>query len=138
MNKLFIAAPALVVIALFVSFPRDIETGHLSAYAELPTTATLAYRIELGQIELGDEDVYIAVLDCSRIGDTGMLVSEDLSLSFLVFDCAGIADGGYDWMVDNDIVAEVDYYTWQSYPQLIGADAVLLYDSDESGWWGAH
>jgi hypothetical protein len=27
----------------------------------------------------------------------------------LVVDCAGIQDGGYDWMVRNGIVAEIDY-----------------------------
>lgn len=62
---------------------------------------------------LPDVDGYVAVMDCSRIGSVVLLrpVGASLWERFLVTDCAGIADGGRDWMLRNGIVAEIDHAT---------------------------
>lgn len=105
-------------------------SGYLSAYGKEPTDATLINRQEWGQIphDLSGFDSYIAVLDCTKIGATGKLHTNAGTLSVLVFDCAGTEDGGADWMVRNNYVAELDYYTWERYPELIGTAAILVLD----------
>lgn len=119
-----------VLIALLISQNAHAERGYLSAYAQLPTDATLEYRQELGQIptDLSQFDAYIAVLDCTKIGDTGELHTDVGILDVLVFDCAGIEDGGASWMAENSILAEFDYYTWERHPELIGTEAILVLD----------
>lgn len=116
------------MIALLISQSARAESGYLSAHAQLPTDATLEYRQELGQIptDLSQFDVYIAVLDCTKIGDTGKLYTDVGILDVLVFDCAGIEDGGANWMVRNNYIAELDYYTWERHPELIGTEAILV------------
>jgi len=56
---------------------------------------------------------YVAVQDRELIGTIIYLRPVGFSEweTFLVTDCAGIADGGYAWMVRNNILVEVDYET---------------------------
>ena len=90
------------------------NSGWLSAYAPEPTIGTLTYRLNIGDVELG-HDVYLAVADCGRIGETGHItIGDSEELDYQVFDCLG-SDAGYDWMKAQNIVAEVDYWTWQRY-----------------------
>ena len=102
--------------------------GFLSGYDQLPTDATIVHRQELDQIpqDLSDYDALIAVLDCSLIGESGNLYTEVAVLRVIVFDCAGQADGGYDWMVEGGYVAELDWYSRQKYPELMGSKAILI------------
>jgi hypothetical protein len=94
--------------------PNTTHSSWLSAYEPEPTIATLAYRLDNGDIELG-HDVYLATADCSRIGETGIItIGDSPPLNYQVFDCLG-ADAGYDWMARQNIIAEVDYWTWQRY-----------------------
>lgn len=105
-------------------------SGFLSAYGQLPTDATLENRQRWDQIpnDLSRFDAYIAVLDCTKIGATGKLHTISGTLNIIVFDCAGIEDGGADWMVRNNYVAELDFYTWEKHPELIGTEAILVLD----------
>lgn len=55
---------------------------------------------------------FIAVRDCSNIGDVWFIRPEGGEWErALVTDCAGIADGGLDWMIKNNVVVEVDHET---------------------------
>lgn len=56
---------------------------------------------------------YVAVIDCSRIGEVVWLrpVGETGWEPFLVTDCANPADGSDVWMTQNGILVEVDYNT---------------------------
>lgn len=102
--------------------------GYLSAYAQTPTDTTLAYRIEHGQIDPDTQyDALIAVYDCWRVGQTATLHTIYGSFTALVFDCANDADGGQAWMIAGGYVAEVDWYTWQEWPGLIGSWAEVEY-----------
>lgn len=91
-----------------------VQTGWLSAYDIEPTIGTLVYRLENGDIEPG-HDVYLAVADCSRIGETGTItIGAGPLLDYQVFDCLG-DDAEYNWMDAEGYIAEVDYFTWQRY-----------------------
>lgn len=67
-------------------------------YAQLPAAATDAKR-------------FIALADCSRVGDTVVVCHEASCWEALVADCAGITDGGLRWMLTKGIAGEVDYDT---------------------------
>jgi len=88
------------------------QSGWLSAYDMAPTIGTMTYRLESGDVELG-HDVYLAVANCGRIGETGKIsIGGGEWLDYQVFDCLG-ADAGHDWMAAQNIVAELDYWSWQ-------------------------
>ncbi len=114
--------------------PKTTErtSGYLSAYGKSPTDGTLLYRQDTGQIpyDLSPYDVFIAVLDCSDIGKNAILYAGNLELNALVFDCAGVEDGGADWMIQGNYIAEIDYYTWQKYPELVGGLAEIEIKGD--------
>lgn len=109
------------------------NSGFLSAYDENPTVGTIAYHQNLGNIpdDLTGYDGLIVVYDCSRIGQDALLTVGDETWETLVFDCAGEADGGQDWMTSNGYVAEIDYYMWQKYPHILGKYATVTYMGDE-------
>lgn len=113
----------LILTLAILSTPN---TGFLSAYAELPTVATVEYRQEIGDLphDISKYDVLIAVADCGLIGKEGVLHTIVGSLKAIVFDCAG-NDGTPSWMEENNIVAEIDYWTWQKYPELVGTPATF-------------
>lgn len=98
--------------------------GYLSAYALNPTVGTLNWQQENGHIpdNLDGYDVFLAVEDCGMVGmDATLYVAGD-EHNALIFDCAG-ADAfsdGESWMERNNIVAEVDFWTWQENPEYIG------------------
>lgn len=122
--------PVVVILAL-LSIPtppeHQVTSGFLSGYDQLPTDATIAYRQELGQLpnDLSQYDAFIAVLDCAQIGETGVLYTDVGPLRIVVFDCAGVEDGGHHWMVNGSYVADLDWYTRSQYPELMGTNAVL-------------
>jgi len=108
-------------------------TGLTSRYSPGVMQATIAARIEMGQLSahsVAAHDGYVAVLDCNRIGDTlwimvndgrhwqtGELVDGGRWQRVLVTDCARRdgADGARSWMADNGILTELDYYTAARY-----------------------
>ena len=74
-------------------------TGWSSAYVEDTTIGTYNYRLSIGDIEAG-YDSYIAVNDCSRMSETGIMVIGDSIRTYQVFDCArrDNSDGTRTWM----------------------------------------
>ena len=40
----------------------------------------------------------------------------------LIFDCAGVDDGGLAWMTETAIAAEVDYWFWLEHPEYVGSE----------------
>ncbi len=107
----------------------DYGGGYLSAYGQQPTDGTIAYYQELGMIpqDLSDYDGVVAVFDCWRIGDTAVLTVGDEVFNVIVFDCAGVADGGQDWMINGGYLAEIGYYMWEKYPHIVGKYATIAY-----------
>lgn len=61
-------------------------------------------------VSLPEVSGYIAVQDCREIGNIVWMrkLGDDKWESFLVVDCAGKQDGGYEWMEQNNIIAEID------------------------------
>lgn len=99
-------------------------TGYVSAYAEQPTIHTAQYRYSVGDIP-ERKGYYVATIGCDYVGWRGILHSDQgESIPVTVFDCAG-ADGAFDWFEANNIVAEVGYYLWQDYPEIVGSFAEL-------------
>lgn len=96
----------------------DIYEGWLSAYDQEPTDHTLEYRLEIGDVQEG-YDVYLAVPGCDRIGETGLIrFPTGETKTYQVFDCASrntTEDQSKTWMEENNIVAEIDYYSWEEY-----------------------
>ena len=102
----------------------NISSGYVSGYDKLPTDATIEYRKNQG-VELPNK-YNIAVLDCSDVGKTGAIIYDAKMIPVNIFDCAGKADGGYDWMQENNIVMEVGWYLWQDYPEMIHDQTDLI------------
>ena len=107
----------------------DYDGGYLSAYGKMPTDGTIAYRQTEGTIplDISEFDGVVAVLDCGRIGDVAMMTVGDEVFNVIVFDCAGLADGGWNWMIDGGYLAEIGYYMWEKYPHIIGKYATIAY-----------
>lgn len=109
----------------------DHHSGFLSAYAQRPTDATYDYVVEARMIppdSLETYDLLIAVFDCSRVGQSATLKTKRGKFKAMVFDCAGVEDGGQQWMIEHGYLAEVDYYFWRRYPDLIGTHATITYE----------
>ena len=126
------ACQALECLALLwggftTQLQQPAHIGYLSAYGEMPTVATLAYRQEIGDIpsDISQYSVFLAVADCGLIGREATLISSSGVFDALIIDCAG-NDGTPEWMEQNSIVAEIDFYTWAAYPELVGSAAVLV------------
>lgn len=123
---------ARLIIALSTPIQPDTQnivySGYLSAYGQSPTDHTLQYRIDNGQVppdSLTRYDGLVAVLDCALIGTEYILSTVSGDFSVIAFDCAGKDDGGHSWMIDNNIVAEIDWYLWQEHPEIVGQYAEL-------------
>jgi len=103
--------------------------GYLSAYDQRPTDATLAYRQSVGDVPLyiDDNTILIAVLDCRHVGENAVLWVSGTPYNALVFDCAH--GDSWDWMLGTvtgiPYVAEIDYYTRISRPEIVGTWATL-------------
>jgi hypothetical protein len=111
----YITLALLIVHLLSINnAERNKISGWLLAYDEIPTIHQLDYAIANGNAQPGHA-VYLATADCKRVGEVGLIKIEDSHwMDYQVFDCAG-ADGTAAWMEENNIIAEVDYYTWRDY-----------------------
>lgn len=110
--------------------------GFLSAYAERPTSGTVAYRQEHGQIphDLGDYDVLLSISNCGLIGHEGVMQVGEIEYTAIVFDCGGAGiDVGHNWMLQNAIAAEVDYHFWMEHPELVGTGLEVEIEIEEIG-----
>ena len=88
-----------------------------SRYGEQVTIATLDARLEWGHItpyEVSLADGYVAVLDCSHIGDWVVLRPDGSHQweKFLVIDCASRTDIDTHLFMEH-VLVEVDYWTSQ-------------------------
>lgn len=103
------------ILSLIPSLAEPV-TGFLSQYDQGPTDGTLYYRIhESKEVMDYDYDGYLAVADCSRIGDEAILEIEyddydSGPLWIAILDCAG-HKSTTDWFNEAGIIGEVDYYT---------------------------
>lgn len=66
---------------------------------------------------------YVALADCSRIGEYVLIDFGDQTELALVADCAGVRDGGLAWMIRNNIAGELDPDT---YFENIGATGLKI------------
>lgn len=111
----------------------DNTKGFLSAYGKMPTDGTIAYHQDAKSIpdDLSPYDGVIAVMNCGDVGREARLIVGDEVFNVMIFDCAGIEDGGADWMIGKDrgysYVAEIGYYMWQKYPHILGKHATIVY-----------
>jgi len=106
---------------------RVIMSGWLSAYGHSPTVGTIEYRKSVGDLpqDITKYDGLIAVKDCGLVGKDATLYTASGKFHVKVFDCADRSgsDGTVSWMESNSIVAEVGYFLWDSYPEIVGAKA---------------
>jgi len=96
--------------------PEPIDTTHIvsgwwSQYARQPTDIMVAYH----GFDWSDVDGYIAVPDCSRVGQYAYVTVNDGPWERMqVFDCMG-SDGDISWWNEHNIIGELDYYTADRY-----------------------
>jgi hypothetical protein len=98
---------ASVAIALTL-----IASGAASRYDPGVFERTVRVRQGYSSLPRSGYSGYIALLDCSRVGEIVWVCFEDDSCTrLLVADCAGIKDGGAAWMRRGGYAGEVDYET---------------------------
>lgn len=100
----------LIVIAAMAIY--SVTCGWASRYDEVPTDATLEYRIETNEVSAGF-DTYIARPLCSELGAIYWIdYGEGWHLA-QVFDCAvqNDSDGALSWMQNNNILVELDWHS---------------------------
>lgn len=91
-------------------------TGWLSQYHIAPTLEVIRNRSVHGRTAYTlpanwrNYDVLVAVEDCKRLGETGVVTWREHSGTFLVIDCSGHKSTS-EWMRRNNIIAEVDGFT---------------------------
>lgn len=91
--------------------------GYASQYSANVMRDTIKARVSMGHIAQDDvraADVYIAVIDCSRLGEMGWIaVNDNAPEIYIVVDCArrDDGDGTRSWMEQNNIIAELDHRT---------------------------
>lgn len=109
----------LLLIVTLTTNQYDPHYGYVSYYDESPTIATLDYRLASGDLNhkhVNFADAYIAVADCDRMGERGyMTINGSEPIAYVVYDCANRSDETVQWMVDSNIVAELDYNTTAKY-----------------------
>lgn len=112
MNSILLAA--LIVVSC--------TTGNLSQYSPAATERVIANRSIAGRTAytLPDNwreyDVLVAVNECSRLGETGVIMWREHRETYIAFDCSGHASTSR-WMRRNNIIGEVDGNTarrWNS------------------------
>jgi len=104
----------LLVLAQFSLFsPPPTLTGIASQYDPGVMSHAISYRQRHHQIphDLSSYSGFMAVLESDNIGREYWVrpINSSTWEKFLAVDCAGIADGGYSWMVNSGIIAEIDY-----------------------------
>ena len=86
-------------------------TGFASQYGKSPTDGTIVYRQSVGDLpnDISLYDGLIATNSCEHMGKEATVVIDGKSYFVVVFDCSGDAETK-EWMQQNRIIFEVDYY----------------------------
>lgn len=112
----------LILLFLLFTNSEEAKIGWTSRYDPNPMNATIELRQEWGQLPQNLEmyDGFVAVADCDRIGEETYLkpINATQFERFLVVDCAG-SQQAYNWMVENNIIVEVDYTTAERWGCLV-------------------
>lgn len=126
---------ALQIAALLLSGSLGPEsTGTASQYAPGRMAETIANRqAGLTEIplpaELPQVNGYIAVMDCNKIGELWLVKPENKPVGlFLVVDCACPGDGTIFWMLENNIIMEVDHETARKWDTVGGGIKVQAWE----------
>lgn len=100
----------ILATLLFVTL---LARGYASRYDPGVFESVVRVRQSYGSLPtpLPPHEGYIALLDCGRVGDVVTVCHGGECLELLVADCAGIADGGRDWMIQGGYAGEVDART---------------------------
>ncbi len=112
-----------VLLALLLSLtpPRDtqeIEYGYASAYAPGVFREVVYHRLEnrlwrnIPPSRWIYADGYVAVMDCSRVGEMAVMVVDEQRYDVLIADCAG-ADGPIDRFEKMGVILEMDWELWE-------------------------
>ena len=98
---------ARAILVLMLGIASQYAPGRMAEVIRVRQTRPTAHPLP---IELPPTDGYIAVLDCSQIGNIWHLQHQGVVESFLVVDCAGDL-ATKQWMLRNNILVEVDHAT---------------------------
>lgn len=91
------------------------QQGWASQYSANMMKPTIVARIDMGHIthkQVKMADVYVAVVDCNRLGEMGFISINGASPEvYLVADCArrDDGDGAKSWMEKNNIIVELNH-----------------------------
>lgn len=90
-----------------------LTTGWASHYADGVMESTVEARVEMGHLPADlDATCYVARPHPRDLGRTVWLRPDGGRWTrCVVADCGGVADGGRQWMIENNILVEVDYET---------------------------
>ena len=104
----------LITLALILAgIPH--QQGWASQYSANMMKPTIQARIDMGHIthkQVRMADVYVAVVDCSRLGEMGYIsINGSMPEIYLVTDCArrDDGDGAKSWMTENNILVEINH-----------------------------
>ena len=104
----------LITLALILAgIPH--QQGWASQYSANMMKPTIVARIDMEHIthkQVKMADVYVAVVDCSRLGEMGYISINGASPEvYLVTDCArrDDGDGAKSWMTENNILVEINH-----------------------------
>ena len=120
-----------LIIVLAIGIASQYSMGMSESVIRVRQTRNVSRRLPL---ETPQVDGYIAVQDCHHIGEIWYLrpLGGDIE-TFWVIDCGGPhlrLDGqtGYQWMMRNNVIAEVDHQTavrWRTVGRGIKVERVL-------------
>jgi len=98
-----------IIAAILSHF--TVMDGWLSQYDQGPTDGTIVHNQEAGLIpqDLSAYAGVVATESCEHVGKPALLAAAGRWLPVMIFDCSGDQEST-DWMLDNNIVAEVGYY----------------------------
>lgn len=120
----------LIIVKALIVLSLTLQSGWASYYVKETTVGTILYRLSVGDIPDKKYDAYIAVSDCTRIGETGyIIIDKHDPVQYIVFDCAGrdAYTNGVSWMVANGFQAELGYYTAKQYAPCMCKTWVTLF-----------
>lgn len=80
------------------------------------------------------DGAHVAMLDCDRVGSFVVVCGGDTCFPARVTDCAGVADGGADWMIRGGYAAELDFESATTHG-LVGAQIRIFESCPPIEWF---